>query len=342
MPRLLKHILFSLIAILILVAGAEGVLRLLNIKARVDNPFFMLVRVFEYPDFFEKDHELFWRLRKNISDNEEFLVPGSYRTNTLGFRGDEPPAEAPSTFTVTCFGNSCTFGWRLPEHQTYPGQLQARLAPISRAQYRVINCGVPGYSSFQGLRLLQEMLPRLKPELVAICYGWNDHWAAGFDIEDKAQEMAPQFILDTQNVFSRSYVYRAIKYALLSRSEKSREYTYNKQAPRYRVGLEDYRANLEAMIRLCRDGGATPILITAPAGDGDPELVNPMEAYHERYNEVVRQTAADLAVGLVDAARLFAEHPEYFDDPKGDFIHYNARGAAAISAELEQLILALP
>ncbi len=342
MPRLFKHLLFSLIAILFLLAGAEGVLRLLNIKARVDNPFFMLVRVFEYPDFFEKDQELFWRLRKNISDKEEFLVPGSYRTNALGFRGGELPAETPSTFTVACFGNSCTFGWRLAEDRTYPGQLQTRLAPISRAQFRVVNCGVPGYSSFQGLRLLRETLPRLKPKVVTICYGWNDHWAAGFDIEDKAQEMAPQWILDAQNVLSRSYVYRAVKYALLSRSEKAREYTYNKQSPKYRVGLEDYRANLEAMIRLCREQGATPILITAPVGDADPGQVNPMEAYHERYSDVVRQTAADLGVGLVDAARLFAEHPEYFDDPKGDFIHYNERGAAAISAELERLILSLP
>ncbi len=342
MPRRLKHLTFGVIAILALLASLEGGVRLLGIKARVDNPFFMLVRVFEYPDFFEKDEDLFWRLRPNIAADEEFLVPGSYRTNSLGFRGAELEEQALSTYTIACFGNSCTFGWRLAEEQTFPGQLQQRLAPLSRAQFRVSNCGIPGYSSFQGQRLIKETITLLKPRVITICYGWNDHWAAAFDLEDKEQKTAPQIILEIQNFLAKSHLYRAVKYALLSRSEKSREYTYDRQSPKYRVSLPDYEANLRSIIEECRAQSIVPILLTTPIGDTDPGVINAVEEYHERYNAVVRDIAAESGVLLVDAARLLDGKPECFDDPKADFIHYNARGAALIADTVAAVIATIP
>ncbi len=342
MSRRAKHLTFGIVATLVLLASLEGGVRLLGIKARVDNPFFMLVRVFEYPEFFDKDEHLFWRLRANIAADEEFLVPGSYRTNSLGFRGAELEEQTPSTYTIACFGNSCTFGWRLAEEQTFPGQLQQRLAPLSRSQFRVTNCGVPGYSSFQGRRLINEAIALLKPRAITICYGWNDHWAAAFDLEDKEQRTAPQMILNIQNLLARSHLYRATKYLLLSRSEKSREYTYDRQSPKYRVSLQDYEANLRAIIADCQAHAVVPILLTAPIGDADPENVNAVEEYHERYNAVVRQVAAGSGVTLVDAARLLERKPECFDDPKADFIHYNARGAALIADAVAAVIATLP
>ncbi len=342
MPRRLKHLTFGVIAILVLLASLESGVRLLGFKARVDNPFFMLVRVFEYPDFFEKDEQLFWRLRANISEDEEFLVPGWYRTNSLGFRGEDLAPATASTYTIACFGNSCTFGWRLAEAQTYPGQLQQRLAPLSRAQFRVANCGVPGYSSFQGQRLIEEVMALLRPRAITICYGWNDHWAAAFDLEDKEQKTAPQFILNIQNLLAKSHLYRAIKYALLSRSEKSREYTYDRQSPKYRVSLPDYEANLRSIIEECRAQSIVPILLTAPMGDADPGVINAVEEYHARYNAVVRAIAAESEVHLVDAARLLEGKPECFDDPRADFIHYNARGAALIADSVAAVIATIP
>jgi hypothetical protein len=48
-------------------------------------------------------------------------------------------------------------------------------------------------------------------------------------------------------------------------------------------------------------------------------------SYHERYNQTVRGFR-ELTVPLVDAAALF-RLSEYYDNPKADFIHYNAKGA---------------
>lgn len=335
-----RFVLFSAITLLAIFLFAETFLRLGGISPRVDNPFFMLVRVFEYPDYFQKDHSLFWRLRSNIKEGTEFLVPGSYRTNSLGLRGDETLPMADDGLTrIACFGNSCTFGWRLQEEETYEQQLERKLnAQVGETRFQVFNCGVPGYSTYQGLRMVQEYLPILKPQIVTICYGWNDHWAAGFDIEDKDQRMAPQLVLNAQNLLSKSYLYRSIKYLLLAKYEKTREYQFDRQSVRYRVSLDDFAVNLSDIIAFCRSNGVVPVLITTPVGDVDPGVVNPMEGYHERYNETVRRIAGELAVPLVDAAMLFLDHPEYYDNPKADFIHYNAKGAERIASALAETI----
>ena len=340
MPRFLKYLLFNLVIFVLAFCALEGVLRLLDINPRVDNPFFLLVRVFEYPDYFKKDAELFWRLRPNIQEGTEFLVPGNYRTNSLGFRGPEPVIDTSSSqLRVACFGNSCTFGWRLNESETYPGQLQTLLASNpATTNVSVFNCGVPGYSSFQGRKLIQEYLPLLKPKYVTLCFGWNDHWAAGFDIEDKKQKSPPQWVLDIQNVASESYAYRAFKYLLLSKSEKSREYTYNRKSPTYRVSLDDYRENLMDMVNYCLTHDVKPIIITAPIPDIEPGVDTPMETYHLLYCQVGVFVARDLNVPVIDAAAAFVEHPEFWDDPQKDFIHYNAKGAAFIAAEIAKII----
>ncbi len=340
LSRFFKYLTFNLILILVVFLLLEGTLRLLNINPRVDSPFFLLVRVFEYPDYFKKDSSLFWRLRPNIQEGTEFLVPGSYRTNSLGLRGGEPVIDTISSqIRIACFGNSCTFGWRMNEAETYPKQLEDSLNQnATDRSFTVFNCGVPGYSSFQGRRLLQEYVPKLRPQYVTICFGWNDHWAAGFDIEDKKQQMPPQWVIDIQNAASKSYSYRAAKYLLLSSSEKSREYTYNRQSPIYRVSLDDYRDNLLDMVNYCLTHEIKPIIVTAPIPDVEPGVDSPMEVYHTLYCQIGVFVAEELNIPVVNAAALFVDHPEFWDNPKSDFIHYNAKGAAFIANEIAGII----
>ncbi len=335
----IRSVLFALLILLILFVLAEGALRLLDLNTRVDNPLFMLVRVYEYPEYFEKDHDLFWRLRESIDASTEFLVEGSYRTNSLGLRGPEVELDDPGDKTrIACFGNSCTFGWELEEHQTYPALLDKELGH----DFASFNCGVPGYSSYQGFELLKLYEPLLKPDIITICYGWNDHWAAGFDIEDKAQEMPAQWLLDIQNLFARSYLYRTAKYLLLSKAEKEKEYTYDRESPSYRVSLQDYRSNLIEMVRFCRQRKIKAVLLTAPIGDDNPNDQQQYEIYHELYNQMVREVSREYRVTMLDAAAAFVDHPEFFDNPAADYIHYNATGAAWIAEHLATAISRLP
>jgi len=100
----------------------------------------------------------------------------SYRINSHGFRGPGFPGPKPAgEVRVVTVGDSITFGWELSEEEsTYPGKLQALLDRLGSGRIRVVNAGIPRYTSEQALRLLQHRVLDLQPDLVVLCVGWND------------------------------------------------------------------------------------------------------------------------------------------------------------------------
>lgn len=69
---------------------------------------------------------------------------------------------------ILAFGDSLTFGTGADREHSYPAVL-ARLTGLT-----VINAGIPGEVTAQGVRRLPALLDRYKPQLLLLCHGGND------------------------------------------------------------------------------------------------------------------------------------------------------------------------
>lgn len=88
--------------------------------------------------------------------------------------------------TIVAFGDSLTAGLGVPQEESYPAQLQRRLA---RAGYdhRVINAGVSGDTTAGGLRRVEWLL-KSKPQIVILELGANDG-LRGLDLKQTADNL---------------------------------------------------------------------------------------------------------------------------------------------------------
>jgi hypothetical protein len=78
---------------------------------------------------------------------------------------------------VLCVGDSHTYGAPLPREDSYPTQLEERLARLDPgARWSVINRGIPGMNSAQVAADLEGWLQHDRPAFVVVWIGANNWW----------------------------------------------------------------------------------------------------------------------------------------------------------------------
>ena len=229
-----------------------------------------------------------------------------FHTNALGLRDTEVTDDGRQR--ILAIGDSCTFGWGVEQDEAYPEVLQQRLDRGPQGgRYRVINAGVPGYTSYHGRLYLAERGVALKPTVVVAGYGFNDLVPAG---EVRAalawqRRMMPLLRLDDWLLdWSRLWRWLRIKTARPMPPD----------AP-LRSSPEQYGENIREIVRLARAAGAQPMLIDFLARNS-PQ--------HE-YLAAVRTAAEELDVPLIT-----------YDGPRLDVIHPTADGLIWVAAEVER------
>ena len=182
--------------------------------------------------------------------------------------------------SMVFMGDSCTYWGR------YDERLQSIVeARNPGAGFTFVNLGVPGWTSWSGLQQLQRDVLPIRPKAITIYYGLNDHQPrAGFQDKDAAR-----FIKEPSVLRIAQLAHKAVFASRQSSAVPSP----------YRVSLADFRDNLRRMVRIARDNGIIPILLTAPTSS-TPWWHFTVPSLHRRYVEAVREVAEEEAAPLVD------------------------------------------
>jgi lysophospholipase L1-like esterase len=248
----------------------------------------------------EPDPVLLWR-----------PVPGG-PYSSQGFKGPEVAEEKPpGTFRIICYGDSNTDG---PRRGGWPERLQELLdgdRSDDDPKYEVLNAGVSGYSSYQGVMRFRGEVARFRPDLVLVSFGWNDI-APAIGQPDKQFEVPPAPIVALRRALLHLRFYRVVLHSL--QPEVPAVATQSAQP---RVAMRDYVDNAREFAVVARDHGAKVALLTRPHRD-PPEALEAMapswRSSVPAYNGALRQFGAENGVPVLDVQAAFADRPERFAD----------------------------
>jgi lysophospholipase L1-like esterase len=160
----------------------------------------------------------------------------------------QPPA-------ILALGDERTFGWGVADGDTYPVQLDAWLRTRCPACGRVVNGGVPGYGTYEGIMAAREFGARWRPRIVIGAFGLNDALLDGGEAVS----------VDKIPALARTSAAAGLLHGWLNRPGQG----WWEATPR--TPLARYMRNLRAFVSEVRRVGSTPVLLNLGYGAGLPD-----------------------------------------------------------------------
>lgn len=315
--ELKKHhkIWLPFLSIAVLVAICEIACRVFGLAEKTDADFKFYVRQVDNDvavGYNTEDALLMWSPTPYYDD-------GIFTIDSDGFRDREYAREkGKDAFRILCLGDSSTFGINMALSKVYHKKLERRLnedfgSPDLR--FEVINAGVAGYSSLQGLSLYKYKGSHYHPDAVTFYFGINDP-VKRFYLSDKEimRSNVPPFVkVFTNKVLLRSASYRVLRKAVLALAGRNAAVGRENKA---RVSKEDYRNNVLELNRLCKKNGSRLILISPPLCKDN---ARDWERYEDviAYRKVLEDAARDFQIPLI----TINEMTERAEAPSKDYFH---------------------
>ena len=216
------------------------------------------------------------RYKKNTLARRPNAYEKSYffETDSNGFRNLKELDEnkTPDEIRIFCLGGSTTEGPELPYKFTYPQLLEDL---INKQRVNIVNAGVQGYRSIHLLKLYQQKIRNLKPDIITIFSGWNDYEDSMFSYWRPKNPHAHVFVTQmklTQIPFSQfALVWGAGKlyyhFKNFNRVGDSRGANWREK---YIAGAnhlswqKEYRENIQELILSAKLDGVIPVMILFP------------------------------------------------------------------------------
>jgi lysophospholipase L1-like esterase len=302
--RLTEAVVASLIGTAILLALGEGLARWRVIPAgAVPTAANCLQRSVSLGLSFRPRCQATWDHGQQVGRTDQT----TFHTNSLGLRDDE--IENTGAVRILSLGDSCTWGWAVEQEQAYPQVLQRLLNPQpGTARVRVINAGRPGYTSYQGLVLLRELEPQIRPDVLIISYWFNDAQRDG-DVREALRWQQRFFYIGipvNDFLFGHSHLWRWA----WNLAHDARGSQRTNREPR--VSATMFQDNLNQMIALGRRHGARTLLLSFIGS-----------ALNDPYARAFAEVAKKQGVPLVA-----------YDGPRLDVVHPTAEGYARLARVL--------
>ncbi len=292
-----------------------------------------------------------------VTDKPGEVNPEYRRTiaiNSSGFRDDEEtPMEKPdNTVRIFTLGDSITFGWGVESTGTFAKLLQKRLnESSSKTNYQVINAGIVGFTSYQGVRLLKHKLIKYNPDIIVVAYG-GTNYVLSHATDRESMKVGSAVLTKIANFGRKLHIYRGLKEVSLRLNK------VEKEGRKRRVSSEDFRNDLRELIEISEENGVGVVLMTIQSNVltgqvakwtvGNRSYSNSGEEViieHKQINDIIREIANEKKAVLVDIAEKFnhlktTENKKLFYRPEDawDDYHPNYEGNEVIAEELFRAI----
>lgn len=264
------------------------------------------------------DERTFWRLAPSHE----------YSVNAQGFRDPKETSihKPPGRYRIICIGDSVTFG--VPEELNKPGEaFPKQLEAILRTNFpgreiEVLNAGIHGYTSYQGLAQLKYRLVRYQPDLVIVQFGIND-LSDAMGYPDKDQHPPSSLKIALHNTLGKS----ALVYTLVRLITSNRHYGLPKIQSIERVNSKDFRDNIAQMRMLAKKHGFKLLFIT-PVRFESGKMIKLEQ--HQPPTDVI----------IADMFSAFAQHEFDLERLFYDEVHLTREGHQVLARTLYETILA--
>ena len=233
-----------------------------------------------------------WRLKADLDTSVRHVQLDTrfgVQTSSDGFRDEEIPDSGP---WVAALGCSTTFGWGVESEQAWPEVLESLIG------VEVLNAGVPGHSTHQGVEVALELLEK-GPDLLIL--GWLVRDAQRSTRPDKAAR-APTGLRATR-------LFRAIAGAKKGGATVP-------TGP-YRVSPADYVGNLQVVVDAAEARGVKVLV-----------LAFPMQTPATAHLDVLHDLDVPKIHPTLTGASFFAEDP----------IHLNVEGNRLLAQALQSQV----
>jgi lysophospholipase L1-like esterase len=250
--------------------------------------------------------------------------------------------EHPDWPRVIALGDSTTFGDGVPADRTWCAQLRRLLPGVN-----VVNLGMIGYTSYQGLRILEKRGLAMKPAAIVVSFNFNDRrFVLPPDRPDGLQRFGRLARVQSLRQVARHVYLARLLARLLDRplgqpatDDESKELRswhsplthVDVRSLRPRVSPEDYRRNLEAMVALARGRGIPVAFVLLADNPRDKGLLEEgiAQARAGRPTEAARTLETQLGeknlyriLARIELSRLYEQADRPADHARVAFIDH--------------------